>query len=511
MPASGKTDVEVGGGGLLLLKELDWTMVGAYGIAIGAVAVGTICLRLMDSRWQESAPASLFLVAVIVSAWLGGSRPGLLALVLSLLAFSYYYVGIPGSASGDAPVQAVRLLSFVLVAAYVVWITATEKGVSDSLRRARDSLQRSNDVLRAENASQHLLNLVLQTLPVGVAVTDRAGDIILCNAASRRIWGEQMIHSGSERWVRSPGFWHESGERVAAADWPSVRALRDGKLTLNELIDIDAFDGRHKTIEASAAPIRNADESIVGAVLVLSEVTERVRAERALQDSASRLQHLSRRLLAVQEEERSHLSRELHDEFGQLLAAISLHVHAAGRIAGEAAETALAPAVTLLQRAGAQLRTLAFELRPRMLESAGLDATLRWLAEEHQQRTGSDTQVVGHVNGASGDLATACFRVVQEALTNVARHAAAQRVRIELARRSDTLDLAVIDDGVGFDAAATLEGAAGRGHLGLVGMRERVEILGGTLQLDSAPGRGTRIRIVLPLVALAATPEAAAG
>src|SRR5580658_6683402 len=148
MPASGKTDVEVGGGGLLLLKELDWTVVGAYGIAIGAVAVGTICLRLMDSRWQESAPASLFLVAVIVSAWLGGSRPGLLALVLSLLAFSYYYVGIPGSASGDAPVQAVRLLSFVLVAAYVVWITATEKGVSDSLRRARDSLQRSNDVLR---------------------------------------------------------------------------------------------------------------------------------------------------------------------------------------------------------------------------------------------------------------------------------------------------------------------------------------------------------------------------
>jgi signal transduction histidine kinase len=136
-----------------------------------------------------------------------------------------------------------------------------------------------------------------------------------------------------------------------------------------------------------------------------------------------------------------------------------------------------------------------------MLETAGLDSTLRWLAEQHQQHTGVATDVVGHVDGVSGDLAIACFRVVQEALTNIARHARAQHVRIELARSDGTLELTVRDDGVGFDVQRILDGAAGRGNLGLVGMTERVEILGGVLNLESEPGHGTRIRIALPLAA----------
>jgi PAS domain S-box-containing protein len=358
------------------------------------------------------------------------------------------------------------------------------------------------DRKRAEDAmhrSQQLLNLVLETLPVGVAVTDRAGDIILSNAASRRIWGEQMIQSGVERWARSPGYWHDSGQRISPTQWPSVRALRDGKTTLNELIDIDAFDGRRKTIQASAAPIRAAEGAIVGAVVVIEEVTERVHAEEALRESASRLQHLSRRLIAVQEEERSHLSRELHDEFGQLLATISLHLHAVRSVAGGATETALDEVITLVKRAGAEMRTLALELRPRMLETSGLDATLRWLGDQHSQHTGVSAEVVGHVNDVGVDLAIACFRVLQEALTNVARHAQAQHVRIELAQSDSMLELAVCDDGIGFEVSRILEGAAGRGNLGLAGMRERVEILGGVLKLDSEPGNGTRIRIALPL------------
>lgn len=357
------------------------------------------------------------------------------------------------------------------------------------------------DRKRAEEAmrqSQDLLNLVLETLPVGVAVTDRAGDIILSNAASRRIWGHSIIHSGAERLRRSAGFWHDSGQRIAPTEWPSVRALRDGKTTLNELIDIDAFDGRRKTIQASAAPIRAAENSIVGAVVVIEEVTARVHAEEALRESASRLQHLSRRLISVQEEERSHLSRELHDELGQLLATISMRLHAVRSVAG-AAESALDEVMALVKRAGAEMRTLALELRPRMLETSGLDATLRWLADQHQQHTGVATEVVGHLNGVGADLAIACFRVIQEALTNVARHAQAQHVRIELTQTNSMLELTVCDDGLGFEVRKTLEEAAGRGHLGLVGMRERVELLGGGLKLDSEPGKGTRLRIALPL------------
>jgi len=211
------------------------------------------------------------------------------------------------------------------------------------------------------------------------------------------------------------------------------------------------------------------------------------------------LQHLSRRLLQVQEEERRHLSRELHDEFGQLLATITLHLYAAKALAGDAARSRLEQSIALLQQAGAQLRNLALELRPTMLETAGLDATLRWLAEQYQQRTGIVVEVVGHANDVPGDVSIAGFRIAQEALTNVVRHAGASHVWIELRQSEGVLELSVRDDGAGFDVSPSLEQAAGRGRLGMLGMRERVQILGGSLEVDSKPGRGTHIRVSFPL------------
>lgn len=355
---------------------------------------------------------------------------------------------------------------------------------------------------RAEQAaseSQQLLQLVLATLPVGVAVTDRAGDIILANTTMNHIWGERPIVRGAERWAEAVGVWHESGKRIAATEWASVRALTEGQTSLNELIDIETYDRQPKTIQNSSAPIRNAEGQIVGAVIVNEDVTERVRGQTALHEFASRLQHLSRRLLKVQEEERRHLSRELHDEFGQLLASITLHLHAAKGVAGASAQSSLDESIALLQRAGAQVRSLALELRPTMLETGGLESALRWLAQQHQQRTGIVTEVVGHVTDVPGDVAIGCFRVAQEALTNVVRHARAQHVWIELHQHEGSLELVVRDDGVGFDVTKTIERAASGGNLGLLGMRERVEILGGSLEIDSQSGHGTRIRIALPL------------
>ena len=126
---------------------------------------------------------------------------------------------------------------------------------------------------------QTLLPLVLATLPVGVAVTDRAGDIVLVNAASTRIWGDPVIVSGRERWIQSKGYWHDTHERIPAEQWASARALTKGETSVNELIDIETYDGAAKTIQNSAAPIRNAQGLIVGSVIVNEDVTERVRAE----------------------------------------------------------------------------------------------------------------------------------------------------------------------------------------------------------------------------------------
>jgi PAS domain S-box-containing protein len=135
---------------------------------------------------------------------------------------------------------------------------------------------------------QRLMRLVLETLPVGVVVTDRDGDIIIANEAARRIWGD-LIVSGLERRMRTKGFWHESGKRIEPEKWPGVRAAFRGETQLNELIDIDAFDGQRKIIRNSAAPVRNSDGVIVGAVIVNEDVTDRVRAEEALRRSEDEL------------------------------------------------------------------------------------------------------------------------------------------------------------------------------------------------------------------------------
>lgn len=354
---------------------------------------------------------------------------------------------------------------------------------------------------RAEPAVEEreiLLRLVLATLPVGVAVTDRVGDIVLANAASKLIWGDTIV-SGRQRWAQTKASWHDTGQSISPTEWASVKALSEGKTSLNELIDIETYDGQRKIIQNSAAPIRDAGGVIVGAVVVNENVTERVRAESALRESTHRMQHLSHRLLAVQEEERRHLSRELHDEFGQLLFAVALHLDTAKSLAGDAARSSLDECAVLLQRAGAELRSLVLELHPTMLESAGLEPTLRWLAKQHEQGTGIATQVSGHLNDVPSHLAIACFRAVQESLTNVMRHARAQHVWIELNQTDSSLELAVRDDGVGF-ATKTLDQTASRGHVGLSGMKERVQILGGELAVDSKRGHGTRIRIRLPLV-----------
>jgi signal transduction histidine kinase len=487
-----------------------------YVVAVAIVGVAITGLWLMQTHWGAAAHVSILLIAVILTTRFAGSAPGLVATAFALLGLGYLLPHLHNPLA-DPVIQVLRLGSFAVVGCYVVWITSADRRRTESLTRARDEARRNNAALLAENQerertekelrnSQQLLDQVLATLPVGVTVMNLQGDVILTNEAVKRVWGAQQYPSGTERWARSKGSWHESGKRIAPSEWASVRALSQGETSLNELIDIETYAGEAKTIQNSAAPIRNAEGQIVGAVVVNDDVTERMRAEKDLKESAERLQLLSRRLLAVQEEERRHLSRELHDEFGQLLATITMHLQAAKSNAGAAAQPRLDESIALLQRAGTEVRSLALELRPMLLETAGLDATLRRLAEQHQQRTGIPTEVAGHVGDVSGEIAIAAFRVIQEALTNVVRHAKAQHVRIELGAGDASIELTVCDDGVGFDVTRTLERASGRGNLGLLGMRERVELLGGSFEIHAQPRRGTRIRASLPL----AEPVAAA-
>jgi PAS domain S-box-containing protein len=159
---------------------------------------------------------------------------------------------------------------------------------------------------------------------VGVAVTDQAGDILLVNTASKRIWGD-MIISGRERRAQSKGFWHDSGKRIDPANWASVRALSEGQTTLNELIDIETYDGQQRTMQNSAAPIRNAEGLIIGAVIVNEDVTERVRAEEALRQTQAELTRVAR-LTTMGE-----LTASIAHEVNQPLAAVVTNANASLR------------------------------------------------------------------------------------------------------------------------------------------------------------------------------------
>jgi PAS domain S-box-containing protein len=271
-------------------------------------------------------------------------------------------------------------------------------------------------------------------------------------------------------------------------------------------------DGSVRWIRDRAFPVRDSAGQIYRIAGIGEDITERKEAETKVREYHERLEALSRHLLCIQEEERCHLARELHDEFGQILATALLQVYQAKGLAGGAALAQLEQCGVLLEQAGQKLRSLTLQLRPTMLDVLGLEATLRDLYERRQPWPGLAVEVVGHLSAAPlpGGTAIASFRVVQEALTNVVRHAAARHAWIELGQDEHALDVAVRDDGVGFDVAAAKQRAARSGSFGLVGMSERVLLQGGRLYIESAAGRGTCIRACFPLPAPSKRPAGTA-
>jgi PAS domain S-box-containing protein len=232
------------------------------------------------------------------------------------------------------------------------------------------------------------------------------------------------------------------------------------------------------------------------------DITERKQAEEALRQTRTRLETLTRQLLEAQEMERRHLARELHDEIGQSLSMVKIDLHRLQQLP-QAADLAmpLNESVEMVERALQQVRALSVDLRPSLLDDLGLIPALRWYVDRQAQRGGLAARfVAGSLPGRlSPELETVCFRLVQEALTNVLRYAQAHQVEVELKPGQAELELAVRDDGAGFDLPAALARAAQGGSLGLLSMQERVALVGGRLEIESAPGRGTEIRANLPL------------
>ncbi|HEY1014818.1 MAG TPA: PAS domain S-box protein [Herpetosiphonaceae bacterium] len=228
-----------------------------------------------------------------------------------------------------------------------------------------------------------------------------------------------------------------------------------------------------------------------------------------VRSGGERLASLSRRLISLQENERRHLARELHDEIGQALTAIKINLQAIdqGPVPPESAHR-LEESVHIVETLVQQIRSLSLELRPSMLDDLGLVSTLRWYLDRQAQRAGLETQFSAPwIDEPPAEVATACFRIVQESLTNVMRYAQASLVQVVLDQEGDELTLSIRDNGKGFDVRSARARAARGGSMGLLGMQERATLLGGHFALASQPGKGSSIYVRFPLGASAEREE----
>jgi signal transduction histidine kinase len=234
----------------------------------------------------------------------------------------------------------------------------------------------------------------------------------------------------------------------------------------------------------------------------VSSYLTRREAEESLRSAHAQMQTLSRQLMQVQERERRQLAHDLHDEIGQAVTAIKMNLQTMQRVADTSnIQDTLNDSLGILDKILQRVRDLSLDLRPSLLDDLGLVPAVRWYVERQAMRAGLVAEVTAEnvPQDLEPDMAVACFRIVQESITNILRHAKATKIHVTLGQEEHSLDLCIKDDGIGMSAREMPGTAAVRSTLGLLGMQERAQALGGRITIQSLPGQGTEVRVRIPL------------
>ena len=261
-------------------------------------------------------------------------------------------------------------------------------------------------------------------------------------------------------------------------------------------------DGALIWVSITARSVRDESGVLLYYEGTIQDITERKRAELEVQTHREQLRLLASELSVTEERERRRLATDLHDSIGQTLAMCKLRL---GELRSQASSNVIANDCdhisTLLDQAIQGTRSLTFELSPPVLYELGLEAALESLVERMQQVHGIPIQLVDHggPKPLSQDVAVLCFRAVQELLVNVVKHAHAQKIEVSTGRDRGRIRITVADDGIGFDTSESISRKGGKGGFGLFSIKERLQLLGGSLKVDSKPGQGTRVTLSAPL------------
>ncbi|MEZ4699410.1 MAG: PAS domain S-box protein [Rhodothermales bacterium] len=356
---------------------------------------------------------------------------------------------------------------------------------------------------RALQNSEALYRSLVTSLSDGVLLIDADGQIVATNPSAERMLG-QPEHVLIGRNVRDD--WHavrEDGSALSPEEYPAVRALESREPLRNQVIGLQMPAGGMRWVSINAEPIARFEGGYDNAVVLsLTDLTSRIRHEEQLQRSHRRLRELAAQLHSAQEEERARIAREVHDVLGQAMTSLRLdivwlldHYPVDDPAFSKRANATL----KLVEETITTVRRISHELRPGVLDHFGLPTAIEWLCEQHQQRTDIAFTTVDETDGLIDDLdpklAIALFRIFQEALNNVMKHADAASVRTHLEIVGDSLRVEIADDGRGI-TPDDIEHAT---SLGLLNMRERILPWNGTISIAGEPDQGTCITVTVPL------------
>lgn len=343
-------------------------------------------------------------------------------------------------------------------------------------------------------APQTLFTQVLSHLPEGIWVCDTQSHTLHRNPAAIAIW-DGVRDADVSRFPGCLGWWPDTGRPIAEDEWGSSRALKAGEAVLDERVEIETTSGARKVLLTSYIPLEGGGSGRPGCLVVIKDITTLFRTEQSLRGAEASLRALSQRLLEVQEAERRHIALELHDDIGQVVAAMRMHLAHMVETAGSGPLAGMASDVLQMSdQLGARLRQISLGLRPLELDDFGVAAALRSLVAPLGRHPAVSVRLL-----AEGDeeryppaVESAAYRIAQEALSNAMQHSGCKTVLITVSMSPTLLRVTVADDGAGFDPAS-LKVAQLDGHVGLAGMQERARLAGGSCELHTGLGHGSTV------------------